>query len=207
MTIVMRRPVLAAVVAVTLMALCACASEKSGDQPSAEQAWGVEEVLELARVEAAAGHGAQAQRLEDGRVTFEEYQAAFNELSGCLRNAGITVSDPVISPVSNDRYEFTMDTGALDTNVGAQLSDECAAEHWTSVSQAYMFTTTPVMDAAVRDASIPCLEGHGLKPTGEETQAGDFASLPDADPTSVTECIMQAVEDTHPGLPAVTVTF
>lgn len=163
--------------------------------------------MELSRTEKAAGHESQAERLRDGKVSFSEYQAAFNELSECLAAAGITVSEPVLSPVSNNRYEFTMDVGSLETEVGSELSDDCAEEHWTSVSQGYTFTTPSVMDVAVRDAAAECLEEIGLEPSGDERSAFDFAALPDANPDEVTECIILAVEEIYPGLPAVTVAF
>ncbi|GAA1230123.1 hypothetical protein GCM10009588_03550 [Microbacterium phyllosphaerae] len=202
-----KRPVLATSAASFALMLTACAAPLPGDLPPEQTSWSADQLIELSKQEADAGHDGQAERLEDGKVTFDEYQAAFNDLSACLNDAGITVSEPVISPVSNDRYEFTMDVGSLDMNVGAKLSDECAAEHWTSVSQGYMFTKTPVMDVGVRDATVPCLEEDGLKPTGEESNAFEFVSLPDADPDKVTECIMLAVEDVYPGLPSVTVAF
>lgn len=190
-----------------LLVLAGCTPPGQTDGIPEQQSWTSTQLKDLAKQEAEAGHDTQAERLEDGKVSFEEYQAAFGDLARCLEVAGITVSDPVISPVSNDRYEFTMDVGALDPLVGAELSDECAAEHWTSVSQGYMFTQTPVMDTPVRDATVSCLKDEGLKPTGTETKAYDFASLPDADPETVTQCIMNAVEETYPGLPAVTVAF
>lgn len=190
-----------------LVALVACAPAAGVSNQPVQQSWDSDQLIELSEKEAAAGHTGQAERLADGKVTFEEYQAAFNDLSACLKDAGITISEPVISPVSNDRYEFTMDVGSLDVNVGAELSDECNAEHWTSVSQGYMFTTTPVMDVAVRDATVDCLVENGMHPSGDEKNAFELAALPEMDPDVLTECVMAAVDEVFPGMPSVTVTF
>lgn len=74
--------------------------------PAPETSWEPSHLKELASLEATAGNVEQAEALEDGVVTFEEYKAAFDRLATCLDEAGINASPPVVSPVSNDRFEF-----------------------------------------------------------------------------------------------------
>lgn len=202
-----RSLIVAGIVLLGLTTVTVCAPSPPVDTGAVEQSWDSAQLIKLSKREAKAGHASQAKRLADGKVTFGEYQAAFNELSACLRTAGIAVSEPVISPVSNDRYEFTMDTGSLNRGVASKLSDECSAKNWTSVSQGYMFTRTPVMDIAVRHHTVACLEKKGMRPSGHEKNAFELAALPDMNRDVLTNCILAAVDKLYPGLKAVTVTF
>lgn len=164
-------------------------------------------IKELARQAEEAGNVEQAEALTDGVVSFDEYEAAFGQVAKCLSKAGISVTAPLMSPITGDRYEFSMEFGTLDQSVAVAESDRCNAEHFMAVSQAYAFSTPDVMEVPLRQPTADCLRELGVEATGEEANAKAFADLPNAKPEDVSACIVAAAQDLYPEYPALSVAF
>ncbi|TFD00501.1 hypothetical protein E3T28_08205 [Cryobacterium sinapicolor] len=190
--------------------LCGLFTGCSSNEGSQQYNGGVmssEQVKELGRQESDSGNTEQAAVLADGSVSFEEYDESFNLLAGCLRNVGIEPSAPLMSPVSGNRYEFSMNSGELDPQSALADGDVCQAKYWSSVSQAYSFSTPDVMEAALRTSTSECLEKKGIETTGGETNAKAFADLPGVDPDVLSSCILDAATEMYPEYPSMTVAF
>jgi hypothetical protein len=187
--------------------LAGCSADDEGTAGYTGGVMDSEQIKDLARQESEAGNEEQAEILADGAVSFAEYEGSFNSLTSCLSEVGIEVSEPLVSPVSGNRYEFSMDTGELDAQAAMADSDVCQAKFWTSVSQAYSFSNPDVMEPPLRTATSECLVGLGIEPTGEEVNAKEFADLPGVDPEDLSACILDAATELYPEYPSLTVAF
>lgn len=107
----------------------------------------------------------QVSVLEDGRVSFDEYQSAVDRTLSCMRDAGIDVGDSGVSRSRGFRvitYAFpTSSPGRTDDQTLA-IADDCIATHSWFVEAAY--ETSPealevveVEFGPYRDSIIACV--------------------------------------------------
>lgn len=192
--------------AALVLVLSACAP--SGVPDDNATSYTAEQVQELAAKEELAGHTDQASALSDGVVSDDEYSAAFAALSQCATSQNVAVSEPTISPVSNDRYEFGYDYSGLTVDAALNVIDGCEAEHWTSVAMAYSFTREPRMNPDLMAATVGCLENRGLSVEGDTVSVEDLVNaVGESQSDAVTSCVYLTAAELYPDLKNVTVGY
>lgn len=155
-----------------------------------------------------AGNEEQAAILADGEVTVEEYAAAFSALRACVAGDDIAVTDPVTSPVSNDRYEFRYDFPGLEPAAAVEVIERCEARYWTSVTMVYSFTRSPSMSPDLRAATGDCLAGRGIDAPSEATSVASIVeAVGSKHDKSVFACIDEVVRALYPEMPAVSISY
>jgi hypothetical protein len=162
----------------------------------------------LSAEERESGHDEQAAFLEDGVVTFEEYDASFVLYSDCLTGKGFTVDGPQLSPVDGVRYVSSTDIGTREQSAALEDIDECQSSFMTSVAQAYELSQPQVMDPPLAEATAECLSGRGLSLSGEETDVVDFVdSVGEAEGDEVTDCVLDEAARLYPEMTSLSVGY
>jgi hypothetical protein len=139
--------------------------------------------------------------LRDGTVTAAEYRTAVDRFISCVRAAGYPVSAPVLSPIDGLSllYDITPSGEPQKYNDAVQ---RCNLEHLSLVEPTYVEARTQVMDTKLRPAVAACLRAKGVRVSGTERNAADFAAVAKDKPT-VVECITASRQRVFPNLPAV----
>ncbi|MWV50662.1 hypothetical protein GRS96_15415 [Rathayibacter sp. VKM Ac-2803] len=194
----MRRSITALAGLAALLGLAGCAAGgPSGSVRHEPMSSG--RIEALAAQERDAGHEEQAELLEDGVVTFEEYDASFVLYARCLTDKGLSVEGPQISPVDGVRYQSSVDIGTREQTAALADIDECEAVYRTSAAQAYELSQPQVMDAPLAEATAECLRGKGLAATGEETEVADFVdSVGEAEAEEAVDCVLSEASRLYP---------
>ncbi|PPF14167.1 hypothetical protein C5C31_04925 [Rathayibacter rathayi] len=191
----------AAVLAAAALAGCSAAPA----EPTPGQPMGAGQIRALAQEEGEAGHAQQQAALEDGAVTFQEYDEAFARLEACLTDHGVTVEGPVVSPVDGVRYEFSSDFGSREQSAALSDIDECNAVHWASVAKAYELSQPQSMDPPLVEATSACLRARGLDPAPEADVVAEFVtSVGEENGDAVLDCVQHEGARLYPDLPSLT---
>ena len=189
-----------------MLGLSGCGIE--GQRDANTQLLTAGEVRVYAEKERRAGNPEQAQILEDGNVTPEEYSTAFGLLVDCVTSQGPQVSDPVMDPVSNNRYAFAYDYNGLQPDAAMEVVDRCEASYWSSVSIAFSLSRKEHMDPALVEFAAECLRGLGYAPSGGLTSVRDFVGdLRSEAGDDVVECVHRGVVALFPGLRSVAIGY
>lgn len=175
----------AAVTAVLLAAVGACAApvdEGVGEQDPAAA------VAQEAR--AAGADAAQVAALDDGEVTYEEYEAAMTRAFACMREQGFQVdvrgTRPYNGvPVLDFQVRGTTAGTSLDTDAGRALLEDCTTRHSTHV-EGFWQTLSPDAvafterrDAALRPLLRTCLEDNDVDVPDDASMQDMVASATD----------------------------
>jgi hypothetical protein len=185
--------------------LCSCTAQ---GEPQERQPITAAQVQELAKKEKALGHNEQAQLMEDGKVTLEDYSSAFDLLSQCLSSDGVKTTDPVTDPVSGDRFAFSYDFAGIKPDVAIRAIDNCEASYWKSVSLAYSSGVSQRMDPRIAAATTTCLQEKGLPVPPSANSVPDFAGVLDKDDIEVMKmCIQDSVAEFFPELTSFTIGY
>ncbi|MWV50664.1 hypothetical protein GRS96_15425 [Rathayibacter sp. VKM Ac-2803] len=193
--------------AVVLLVLAGCSGAVPDDSVRHEPLSSAQ-IEALGEQERESGHDEQAESLEDGVVTFEEYDASFTRYAECLTGKGFTVEGPQVSPVDGVRYESSTDIGTRERSAALADIDECQARYSTSVAQAYELSRPQVMDPPLATAAGECLTGRGLSVTGEEANVVDFVeSVGEAEDDVVMDCVLDEATRLYPEMPALSVGY
>lgn len=202
-----RTPAIAALaICFTVSLLCGCTLQQ--DASVSRDPLSSEQVKALGAEERAVGHLEQAEALEDGIVTSQEYDLAFDRLASCLNLRGFTVTSPVVSPVDGVAYEFSSDFGTRDLDSALADLDDCETTHWRSVSMAYELSREPVMDPTLVEASTRCLKEQGYTPNGDERNVADLVrSIGEEEDSIVIDCVHGEAIRLYPELPSLVVGY
>jgi hypothetical protein len=87
----------------------------------------------------------QAVALEDGVVTFEEYEAAFERTVVCLRDSGIVVDGP--KPLNGDRFLTFSYQGGIDDG---EADGPCRSEHLDLIDTLWNLQSIPTEEELVQ---------------------------------------------------------
>lgn len=201
------RSAIGALVAIAVTSLLGgCVSQEGTHEGS--QSLTASQIQQLADKETASGHDEQADLLEDGRLTQEEYAVAFDLLTQCLSSQGVRTTIPVVDPVSNDRFAFSYDFAGVKPDVAVKAIDLCEARYWKSVSIAYSAGVSPHMDPALVEATSKCLQEKGLVTTTSPRSVREFVdALGKESVDDITSCIQDAVVKLYPDLSSFTVGY
>lgn len=189
------RPILTASVIVAIVALAACDSATAQRE---DQAGAMAEVADAARAQ---GRAEVADILEDGSVTFAEYEQAFNLMKSCAEGGGLSVSDDGVNPVDQLAYLYTIDYNGIDSGVAEPIADKCQADYFTDVAAWYIATNEPALSTPLREPAYDCMERGGFSIERTETS---YQELAGGDPSDVrrlefaAECVADAMERVYP---------
>lgn len=145
-----------------LMALVAACGSSGADERDAAIAEIVEQALPNASE-------FQAEILEDGEVTFEEYERSVLATLACAKEAGLEVMGPDLDP-DGIRYDYLyrgVDANGdlLPDSVVLGRFDGCYARYGERVDSVYFaqhvesFGDAPI---EIKEAYADCLAGHGI---------------------------------------------
>ncbi len=143
---------------------------------------------------------AQAWALDDDTVTEHEYQKAIGDFVACIKAAGYDASTPVLSPIDGLTMLFDLKASG-DMNVYNTKMETCNQTHLSHIEPAYVEQRRQVMDTRLRDATARCMTDKGIKLTGREANAGDFAAATHNAMATVMECVRPAAHELFPNLP------
>jgi hypothetical protein len=107
------------------------------------------------------GFTAQAEFLQDGVITAEEYQASFERLKSCITSMGYDVSEAVTSPLTGSTLEFVYMMNGRDPDVALVDFDACEAEHWQPLAGIYGATAPQRVEEPLRVAIVDCMKREG----------------------------------------------
>jgi hypothetical protein len=188
------------VTATALLAGCATPGEAPGR----------ELVVVLAREALDRGQVEQYELMKDGEVDREDNDAAFRLMRSCMSDGGVELTDPVVSPADGLRYIYDLVPNGLAPKAIDALQRRCEEQYWTTISSAYADTNPHVMDEALREAALACLDDHGYEMTGDESNFKEMVGDPDSDNgkqrDQAAACIFDAAHELFPDLPSLSLT-
>ncbi|MDR0366221.1 MAG: hypothetical protein LBH68_05285 [Bifidobacteriaceae bacterium] len=151
------------------------------------------------------GYTEQAAMLEDGEITAEEYQEAFDLFRSCLEEVGEGIAaGPYVNPLDGLTYEFMIDPGnVVDPIEQGKNEIACEDRYFDPLDYDYGHSHEPQMDPVLHEALRECLADKGFETSGEEKSVRDFVGGDAAEVGSdldnaVTECIRSEVERLYP---------
>lgn len=168
-------------------------------------------VLNAAQEARAAGAEANAEAMDDGELTEDEYRAAARRYQECYREQGIVLPEPVLSPVDNVTLEWDFPDTAFSSGEETGEALELCTQQWTPVSVAYGAThdhhTDPLLLAAARE----CLKEQGFDTPEDAVRVADIVGDPNTDSgrqsAAAEKCLIDEAFKLYPDLPAVTVQY
>jgi len=171
---------------------------------------GRELVLALAEEALDRGQVEQYDLMKDGEIDREDNDAAFRLMRACMSDGGVELTDPVVSPADGLRYIYDLLPNGLSSSAVDTLQQRCNDQYWTTISSAYADTNPHVMDEALREAAIACLEDHDYTMTGDESNFKEMVGDPDSDDGTQREqaaaCVFDAAHELFPDLTSMSLT-
>lgn len=168
-------------------------------------------VLNSAQEARSAGSEANAEAMDDGELTEDEYRAAARRYQECYREEGIVLPEPVLSPVDNVtlEWEFPDTTFTSDAQISKAL--ELCTSQWTPVVLAYGATHEQHTDPLLLKAARECLEDAGFTTPEDAVRVADLVGDPSNDSgkqrSAAEKCLIDEAFKLFPELPAVTVQY
>jgi hypothetical protein len=167
--------------------------------------------------------------LEDGVVTRDEVAVAWRGLRACLESKGLTVSEPVMNPITNTDYLYTYSrtppsaaasplttpssapsTSSPTASSSTTPSDDevaqgCEATYWNPVAQVYSANTPQRMDAKLAAFMAGCLGQSHVQAKQPSTfdgfVRGPTGTVDEARLRKANACLDKGVAELYPDLP------
>jgi len=143
---------------------------------------------------------AQAWALGDDEVTEAEYLDAIGKFISCVRDAGYSTSDLVLSPIDGLTMLYDIPPSG-DPDAWNKKVEECNLTHVSHIEPAYVETHDQVMEPALRTATAECLRGKGFNPGGNERNVKEFVEATDKTGNATTDCVTTTMRDVFPHVP------
>ena len=204
-----RRSFFSAVVALTATALVGCSGTDGGlvkpDDARAIVVAASEHLREIGATENAAA-------LEDGVISMDEYLLAAGRYQTCLRELGIVIGGPGLSPVDNVSLLWDLPddvAGGEDVAAGSKV----CADHWLPVAGAYLDSHEQRMNDDLQKSVSTCMTTAGYDLSGEEETVPDFMGPSSSNAAQTRrqadaeQCIIRSSQQLYPELPGVTVVY
>ncbi|MFF1877511.1 hypothetical protein [Leifsonia sp. NPDC058230] len=118
----------------------------------------------------------QKDALQDGGVSWDEYQAAFNAYRACLMREGYELVDP---QVKGDLMDFGVPGAAVDSGA----DDRCYDFNWAHVDQVWQIAHEDTSESAQIIAN--CLREHRIEPS---SMYGDNLELLEKNGIDIADC-------------------
>lgn len=174
-----------------------------------------EQIREIGRQLRTEGKVRQADILEQGSVSFPQYEGAFRNLRDCVEEKGYSLSEPQTNPLNGVTYSFVLKLNSRNPEKAAADYSSCKEQHWSMVAAVFENTSRKVMDSALWAATRDCLAAAGFeapsKPgllvdmVGEKPVGGDGVLSPRA--KAATSCVEENAMRLYPKLATVDVSF
>ncbi len=178
-------------VAIAVVTVAACSTHSHGpDSFDDRQAQLRHAVISRGLAEAP---DTQKRMLEDGIVSFPEYESAILATIGCLQDAGIAVTEIARSP-DGETIEYTYG-GVPESELDAldDTYDRCRNEHSVYVEELYSVQNAESNEQyQERLASAHACIGELGIDLPESSTLADLVDLIAADPVGVSECLESA---------------
>lgn len=179
--------------------LAGCAPQDSSEQTTPEKLKAMSEQYR------AQGYTEQADALEDGNVTEDEYSAAYENLNRCITDAGYALTEMHVSPIDGATYLFAYDSSGRDQEVASKEMTECQERYWNGVSAGYQDLVPVKMDEPLRQAALVCMRDKGYEVAGDEEtplELGGPDPISNGNPsarwTAAQECLLDAQGELFP---------
>nr|WP_240982696.1 hypothetical protein [Streptomyces sp. S3(2020)] len=137
--------------------------------------------------------------LRDDRVTAGEYRTAITRFLACIQDSGYRTGDPVISPIDGLSLLYDITPSGDPTTYNDRVQ-RCNLSHLSMIEPTYVESHRKVMTQPLRRAVGECLEDRGVKVSGTEHNATDFATTARDEPV-VVECVTETRQQLYPDLP------
>lgn len=165
-------------------------------------------VLEYAKEAREAGADKNAELLQDGNVTEDEYLEAAARYQTCMGAAGIDLVGPQFSPVDNKTLEWGYPEDITSSPTSLKEQETCRAQ-WEPVMWSFITTHEPLMDRPLMEAVQACLESQSLTFPSEAKSFNDLVGPTDDKGVqripAIEKCIISEALRLYPDLPGVTV--
>ncbi len=167
-------PRLAAIVAITIVAIAALScrnggSEETNDSPERLSSVALTELRKQAGDE-------QLSMLADGQISFDEYEQAILSTIKCISDAGISVGPPELK-YRRKYYTYDWEIPGDRADELFPKLDACTSA-WRPVVDGWYLENTPTEEeiSSARRALVACLRDAGIDIPAEPTEQ-DFARL------------------------------
>lgn len=184
----------------------ACASQVVlMQQLDRNQDKGVQQLADDAR---ALGADQIVEILDDGDITRVELDEAARGFQDCYLAQGLTLDDPVLSPVDNVTLEWPFPEIPQDSN--SEAVTKCS-QQWSIAAAAYSATHESFMEPGLSAYVAECLVDQGYEINSEASKVLDFVGDPlkdnGAQRAAAEQCIYDGALKLFPDLPGVTVQY
>ena len=166
-----------------------------------------EQIKSLAKDEAEAGHAEQAGILEDGVVTTDELDQAFQLVRQCYESHGYTVNGPTINPIDGFSYSYSINAAGYEENSVWENLEACETKYWRSVNRAYGSAQEAVMDPPLLSAARECLAKENQDVNESARNLADIIKSNGVDQETALNCVSDAAVELYPDLPAINLNF
>lgn len=144
---------------------------------------------------------AQAWAVGDGTVSETEYRAAIDGFVSCMREAGYTIGDPVLSPIDGLTLLYDLIPSG-NPDAWNKKVEECNRAHVSHIEPAYVEARAQTMAPPLRAATAKCLSAKGFTLRGTERNLADFAKATNNIGDALMDCLATTVPQVFPGLPS-----
>jgi hypothetical protein len=134
-------------------------------------------------------------------VTWDDYTTAFDVVRDCIEVGGLTVTDPVMDPVTNTSYSYSYQFNDLSSEDAMNVIARCETDDWTRIDMAIQTQTPPRMNSDLAARTSSCLADRGLSTTGDESSVGGFVrSVGESNFDAIVGCVGEGIQVLYPEL-------
>lgn len=167
-----------------MLALATSCSPNTGEQPPVGPAY----------------PEAQAWALDDGVVTESEYHTAIDGFVSCMRAAGYSVTDPVVSPIDGLTLLYDLNPSGSPDAWNEKL-EECDTSYVSMIEPTYVEARDQVMEPSLQAATARCLSEKDIRVGGNERNVKDFVDSADEPGNVIMQCVTPAMRQLFPDYP------
>lgn len=134
--------------------------------------------------------------VEDGTLTFQEYEAAIAATVGCLKDIGFIVAEDAMKLNSRSQYTYSATLPDQDQERLMTEADECTNRFARPTAGAWEWFTRPTEQeiAAGRAALAACLAEANVD-VGSDPASQEFAQIAASGNQDYQRCIVQVQEE------------
>lgn len=167
-----------------VLAFATGCSPTTGEQPPVEPAY----------------PAAQAWALDDGVVTESEYRTAIDGFVSCMRDAGYSVTDPVVSPIDGLTLLYDLNPSGSPDAWNKKL-EECDTSYVSMIEPTYVEARDQVMEPSLRSATARCLNDKDIRVSGNERNVKEFANSAGEPGNVIMQCVSPSMHKLFPDYP------
>lgn len=143
---------------------------------------------------------AQAWALDDGVVTDTEYREAIDGFVSCMRDAGYSITDPVLSPIDGLTLLYDMNPSGPPEAWNEKV-EECDSSFVSMIEPTYVASRDQVMEPSLQAATARCLNDEGIRVSGKERNVKEFADSAGEPGNVIMQCVSPSMHKLFPDYP------